>query len=181
MRIINDFYTLRPFQQIIIVLILLLFWSMVLISFREKELKRIGTAGFFLSVAAILYLTLFRDRSGSGELILDPLHNFREARRVVELYRSLLVNVFLFMPIGMTMPLLFPQRMKCIHICVLTVLTAFAVSLGIEAAQYFFTLGQAASDDVICNTLGALVGAVPFIIMRASLKRDMKDNPPSSD
>ena len=124
MRIINDFYTLRPFQQMVIVLLMLIFWSAALLSLRsrEKTLKRIGTAGFILSAAAILYLTLLRGRSGSGELVLDPLYNLREARRVVELYRSLLVNIFLFMPIGMTMPLLFPRRMKCIYVCALTVM-----------------------------------------------------------
>ena len=34
------------------------------------------------------------------------------------------------------------------------------LSAVIEAAQYAFGLGRAETDDVLCNTLGALLGAL---------------------
>ena len=38
----------------------------------------------------------------------------------------------------------------------LTALTSCVLSAGIEYAQYRFALGMAETDDVICNTLGAV-------------------------
>ena len=180
MEIFRFIYVLPLWRQIILGLLALAVWSILLVYLRQREkmLRRIGSVGFALSLAVISYLTVVTRSSGKGMLITDPLYNFRHAKQIAELYRSLLMNVFLFMPIGMTLPLLFPRRMKSFTVSVLTLLASLIISLCVETAQYYYSLGQAASDDVICNTLGGLAGAVPFIMMRISLGRDKKNEPP---
>lgn len=60
-----------------------------------------------------------------------------------------LLNIAFFVPFG----ILFPLK-KWIVI----ILSACAFSVLIEAAQYYFRLGLCELDDVICNTLGAMIG-----------------------
>lgn len=45
------------------------------------------------------------------------------------------------------------------------VVFAFAFSFCIEALQYIFHLGYAEVDDVIHNTLGAVIGILVFTIL----------------
>ncbi len=58
-------------------------------------------------------------------------------------------NILFFMPFGLLFPL---KKWKTI------MLSSFAFSVLIEIAQYIFQLGLCEIDDVICNTLGALIG-----------------------
>jgi len=60
-----------------------------------------------------------------------------------------LLNIAFFVPFGIFFPL-----KKWIVILI----SACAFSVLIEAAQYFFRLGLCELDDVICNTLGAMIG-----------------------
>jgi len=83
-----------------------------------------------------------------------------------ELLRSNFMNIILFHPAGLLgygiLPKCWSQKRRVFAI------TAFCAlfSIGIEACQYHFALGQAEVDDVIHNTLGAFIGAlvctIPF-------------------
>ena len=113
-----------------------------------------------LSLGAVLYATLL-DRGGETVgLTLRPFQLLRDAAAEPELYRSLLMNVLLFEPLGLTLTQALPPRGTAGQRAVLTVLAATLLSAVIEAAQYAFGLGRAETDDVLCNTLGALLGAL---------------------
>lgn len=102
-----------------------------------------------LSLGAVLYATLL-DRGGETVgFTLRPFQLLRDAAAEPELYRSLLMNVLLFEPLGLTLAQALPPHR-----------TAMLLSAVIEAAQYAFGLGRAETDDVLCNTLGALLGAL---------------------
>lgn len=77
-----------------------------------------------------------------------------------ELLRCNFMNVVLFYPAGLLVCALLPKRWrrgkKVLFVAGLLAL----VSVGIEFCQYQFALGQAEVDDVIHNTLGALIGAL---------------------
>ena len=77
-----------------------------------------------------------------------------------ELLRCNFMNVVLFYPAGLLVCALLPKRWrrgkKVLFVAGLLAL----VSVGIEFCQYHFALGQAEVDDVIHNTVGALVGAL---------------------
>ena len=60
-----------------------------------------------------------------------------------------LLNIAFFVPFGIFFPL---------KKWIVVLISAFAFSVLIEATQYIFRLGLCELDDVICNTLGAMIG-----------------------
>lgn len=120
-----------------------------------------------LMTAAILYATLFSRAEGSTGLILTPFATFTAARVQPELYREMLMNVFLFFPLGLTLSNALPRKWHRWGKIILTTLVGCALSAGIEYAQYRCALGLAETDDVICNTLGAFLGAASLLAAHA--------------
>ena len=120
-----------------------------------------------LITAAILYATLFSRAEGSTGLILTPFATFTAALQHPELYREMLMNIFLFFPLGLTLSNALPRKWHRWGRIILTTLVGCALSAGIEYAQYRYALGLAETDDVICNTLGAFLGAASLLAARA--------------
>ena len=120
-----------------------------------------------LMTAAILYATLFSRAEGGTGLILTPFASLTAARVQPELYREMLMNVFLFFPLGLTLPNALPRKWHRWGRIILTTLVGCALSAGIEYAQYRYALGLAETDDVICNTLGAFIGSTSLLFARA--------------
>lgn len=120
-----------------------------------------------LITAAILYATLFSRAEGGTGLILAPFASLTAARIQPEIYREMLMNVFLFFPLGLTLSNALPRKWHRWGRIILTTLVGCALSAGIEYAQYRYTLGMAEVDDVICNTLGAFIGSTSLLIAPA--------------
>ena len=123
-----------------------------------------------LTTAAIFYATLFSRAEGGTGLILAPFASLTAARQQPEIYREMLMNVFLFFPLGLTLSNALPRKWHRWLRIALTALTSCVLSAGIEYAQYRFALGMAETDDVICNTLGAFVGASSLLLAHAMEK-----------
>lgn len=122
---------------------------------------------FCAAVIAILYATILTRTPGSYELILTPFATFTAALQQPELYRALLMNVFLFFPLGLTLSNALPRKWHRWLRIILTTLIGCILSAGIEYAQYRYALGMAEVDDVICNTLGAFIGSTSLLIAHA--------------
>lgn len=116
-----------------------------------------------LITAAILYATLFSRAEGGTGLILAPFASLTAARQQPEIYREMLMNVFLFFPLGLTLSNALPRKWHRWGRIILTTLIGCALSAGIEYAQYRYALGLAETDDVICNTMGAFLGAASLL------------------
>lgn len=136
-----------------------------------------------VSIAAVVYCTLMNRTESRNELILRPFHSFAEARKQPEVYRSMLMNIFLFLPFGLTAPFAISngktgRKYEMTAICG-TVLAALVFSVFIETLQYTFQLGRAETDDVICNVSGAVMGTISFglcgrIKRRGGVRRERK-------
>lgn len=103
---------------------------------------------------------------------LCPFQSYREmiitGNR--EILRSNLMNAFLFYPAGLLASALLPPTWQR-KTRILTVFVLFAaISMGIEYCQYHFARGYLQTDDVIHNTLGALLGALPTVINPQKLR-----------
>ena len=122
---------------------------------------------FCAAVIAILCATILNRTPGNYELILTPFAALSAARQQPELYRAMLMNVFLFFPLGLTLSNALPQKWHRWGRIILTTLVGCALSAGIEYAQYRYALGMAEVDDVICNTLGAFIGSTSLLIAHA--------------
>ena len=133
----------------------------------KVQLRRWMMSNLALSCVAviiILYATLLTRVPGSGGLILTPFAALAAARVQPELYREMLMNVFLFFPLGLTLSNALPRRWNRWLRIGVTTLAGCLLSAGIEYAQYRFALGLAETDDVLCNTLGALLGAASLLV-----------------
>ena len=120
-----------------------------------------GTLVLWIMVA--LYTTIFSRSSGiESAWAAVPFHSYREVLSGgnPELLRSNLMNVVLFAPAGLLAGALLPDRwpMKRRLLWVGGIFCLF--SLGIEMTQYRLAMGQAEIDDVIHNTLGAVIGCL---------------------
>ena len=120
-----------------------------------------------LMAGAILYATILTRSEGSTGLILTPFATFTAARVQPELHREMLMNVFLFFPLGLTLSNALPRKWHRWGRIILTTLVGCALSAGIEYTQYRYALGLAETDDVICNTLGAFIGTTSLLIAHA--------------
>lgn len=148
-------------------LILIPIWAILCQHFKKKRRAAINAVIFSLSTAVILYATILSRTSGNYNLILTPFATFIAARQQPELYRAMLMNVFLFFPLGLTLSNALPRKWHRWLRIILTTLVGCALSAGIECAQYRYALGMAEMDDVICNTLGAFLGAASLLAAHA--------------
>lgn len=119
---------------------------------------------FICCLFVILFGTLGQrgGRETAMEPILLPFASYRAAifGGEKELIRENFMNVALFFPGGLLGCELLPARWRRGRRILFAAGGALAISVGIELFQYGFGLGLAETDDVIHNTLGALLGAV---------------------
>ena len=160
-------YTRSLFHIIFFMALALIAWGMLSTRIAARRWRWENLALVLLITAAILYATLFSRAEGGTGLILAPFASLTAARIQPELYREMLMNVFLFFPLGLTLSNALPRRWHRWLRIILTTLIGCVLSAGIEYAQYRYALGMAEADDVICNTLGAFLGAASLLAAHA--------------
>lgn len=131
------------------------------------------TAAAFLLGMYLLYLfsaAFLTREAGSGKGI-----NLKLFSTIYPYGRQYAIeNMFMMMPLGLLMPVIFPaHRKKCIGL-----LTGFLLALGIELTQLITGLGNFELDDILFNGLGEIAGWMLFcglhriIYRRGSVLRD---------
>lgn len=146
------------------ILLLVLIWGYL--AYREKNSLRwrVGNSLLFLGATAVVfYMTVYTRGESPSEAVLIPFQSFQEAKIQPELYRSMLMNVFLFVPLGLTLPFALGGRKISVWI---TIVAALTFSAGIEYLQYRYALGRCEMDDIIMNTLGASIGCISHLLCR---------------
>lgn len=146
---------------------LLLLWPMLCQRVGKRRRVLLNTALACAAAFIILYATILTRTPGVSEAILTPFASLTAARIQPELYREMLMNVFLFFPLGLTLSNALPRKWHRWLRIILTTLVGCALSAGIEYAQYRCALGLAETDDMICNTLGAFIGSTSLLIAHA--------------
>lgn len=160
-------YAMNLWVTCILLVTLVPVWATLCQHMRKRRWAAINKVLFFLSTAVVLYTTLLTRTSGGYEVILTPFASLAAAQQQPELYREMLMNVFLFFPLGLTLSNALPRRWNRWLRIGVTTLAGCLLSAGIECAQYRFALGLAETDDVICNTLGTLLGAASLLAAHA--------------
>lgn len=160
-------YALPLHMVIFLMLVLLIVWAMLSQHKNQKKRTIINAALCFIAAFIILYATILTRSAGVFEAILTPFASLTAARQQPELYREMLMNVFLFFPLGLTLSNALPRKWHRWGRIALTTLIGCILSVGIEYAQYRYALGMAEVDDVICNTLGAFIGSTSLLIAHA--------------
>ena len=158
---------MNPWTVCILLLSLLLLWPMLCQRVGERRRVLLNTALACAAAFIILYATILTRSAGGPEVILTPFAALAAARQQPELYREMLMNVFLFFPLGLTLSNALPRKWHRWLRIILTTFVGCALSAGIEYAQYRYALGLAETDDVICNTMGAFLGAASLLAAHA--------------
>lgn len=160
-------YALPLHMVIFLMLVLLIVWAMLSQHKNQKKRTIINAALCFIAAFIILYATILTRSVVVSEAILTPFATFTAALQQPELYREMLMNIFLFFPLGLTLSNALPQKWHRWGRIAFTTLIGCILSAGIEYAQYRCALGLAETDDVICNTLGAFIGSTSLLIAHA--------------
>ena len=158
---------MNPWTVCILLLSLLLLWPMLCQRGGKRRRVLLNTALACAAAFIILYATILTRTPGVPAVILTPFASLTAARVQPELYREMLMNVFLFFPLGLTLSNALPRKWHRWGKIALTTLVGCILSAGIEYAQYRYALGMAEVDDVICNTLGAFLGSTSLLIAHA--------------
>ena len=152
---LKHWFFVQPIIQVCIETVLMfVLWTVLMLILRGKARRVAACVGFLLAVALIIAMTVWGRRSGSRcELSLIPLITFVRAKSTPVLYRSLLMNVLLFMPIGFLAGCgLRGMTFKKV------LLLGSGFSVFIELLQFVFKKGFCETDDVIHNVLGCIIG-----------------------
>ena len=108
------------------------------------------------TIFIVWYTLLIREPRGAGRVFIPELfwairgwivNPTIESKKEAVQY---LLNILFFIPYGLLVP--WKDNWKRVFV------TALVVSLLIELSQYIFNLGWCEVDDVISNTLGAMIG-----------------------
>ena len=126
------------------------------------RLAFILVSSFYFTI--LIGITLLNsNRSDRYELALNPLNNisnlFNDSTRIHEL-RAVKSNTVFFVPCGILSAVYFKRR-KLLY----SVLFGAALSVTIEVFQFALHRGCAETMDVICNTLGAVIGALITVLI----------------
>ncbi len=140
------------------------FWTVLMLCLRGRLKRAVCIGAAVASLAVIFALTVVKRSSGEHGLILIPFYSFVEAQAQPEMYRSMLMNVCLFLPLGLSLPLALPGKIR--HRVLVTILCALVVSVLVEGVQLVLSLGRCETDDVIMNVLGAAIGSLSFLICK---------------
>lgn len=144
-------------------------WTVAMLLFRGKARVIISVIAAVLSFGLICLLTVHgRTRGDGNELSLIPFISFANAKIQPELYRSMYMNMLLFLPLGLSLPFALQGKIK--HCVLISIAIGFLISVGVEAVQYLFCLGRCETDDVIMNTLGVLIGTTSFLLCSLAAK-----------
>ena len=173
----------------------LIVWWLVFMCSRLSGLNAIIQIYLFLClivaaiiVLIIIYMTVITRSSKNNEIILIPFYSFYEARRQPELYRQMLMNIFLFEPLGLTLPfglewvkmrIMYHKQNQHsdnnpkqetdfsksrIQIARYSLIISLFFSFLIEICQGIFRRGRMEIDDILMNSLGSLIGIVTYYI-----------------
>ncbi len=107
-------------------------------------------------VALFCVAFLARQPYAAPRFVLDPFHALKLSvqNRSAAFLEGALLNLLIFVPVGCLLPLLW----KRVDSCPRLLLCAFALSLCVELLQLVTRCGMFDLDDLMHNTLGALLG-----------------------
>ncbi|MGN0243009.1 MAG: VanZ family protein [Lachnospiraceae bacterium] len=126
------------------------------------DMRKIHVVLFLVYFAIVLYLTIFmRIGSVDTSVITTPFDDLRNAiqYRDMSLVQHMVWNVVLFVPFGYLIPSFNPDKFGKASFAFLGGIVCSAV---IEGIQMIFRIGQSDIDDIIANSIGAVLGYMVF-------------------
>lgn len=163
---ILPFLYLPLYELIIGTTIFIVVWIMCGYKLPSKIFRICSVLMLILGLVIIVCYTLIGRPISSHRVILVPFITLQWAISNPEYYRTLFLNILLFLPLGLGLAGVLYSKVSY-SICIMIMLTAgFFLSAGIELMQYYFSIGDTEVDDVICNTGGVALAVVALKILK---------------
>ena len=118
-----------------------------------KRQKKIGVGILFIIYMEVLLQTAFFSREAGSRKGID-LTILSTWGKTAQEHAYFIENIMMFVPLGILLPMLF-KKIRKLQYCALT---GFSCSCTIEVSQLITQRGFCQLDDVITNTMGAVVG-----------------------
>lgn len=141
-----NIYAARPWVVVILALAAVFIWGLLGRIVPRRVWKPVCGAAALLATVLVLWLTVW-NRTPSEEHVFTWAAVYTN-----EFFREMFMNAVLYVPFGLA---------ACGLIGPWGVLAGFLLSAGVEVWQYATGAGLAQGTDVLCNTLGAVVGMLP--------------------
>lgn len=136
-----------------------------------KEIREIFINIFFIYFLIVINLTFFKQGFLEFDLAREHYSNLIPLVETIRMFRdnfmgignaiyNVLGNILLFMPLGFGIPLFYKNKNRLVDVA----LYGFIASISIESLQYLTSINITDVDDVIFNTLGAIIGFLVFNI-----------------
>ena len=144
-------FNYKPLWLVILpVFLIVCVWFLIKSVLRENVLRILCKVVFSVYMVVLLLLTVFlRDKNETTSVCVIPFFIFTLAEKGNTVYRSVLLNVLMFIPFGLLLPdIVKKERFRYFII----VFIAFLTSVGIETMQYVFQVGRTEIDDATYKT-----------------------------
>jgi glycopeptide antibiotics resistance protein len=142
----------------------------------SKQTKFIGYLLLTGYLAFIGYFTFFskiakRDFAFINRYNVIPFRTIgqylriRNVSSIIPFIVNIIGNIAVFIPFGIIMPIIISKRKRNNPIFAIAI-GAILLSLSIELIQYIMSVGVFDVDDLILNTIGALMGYFMYVFVR---------------
>lgn len=133
------------------------------------------SAVFSFYFALLIGMTLLGDnRSGITGVIANPFYGFKKVifEGNVHFLRGMLSNILFFVPCGV-----FYRILDYKYNVFKGLLYSAVISLVLETLQYVFAVGYFETSDILCNTLGMMlgIGITELIMFLFKIKKQAKE------
>jgi glycopeptide antibiotics resistance protein len=119
---------------------------------------------FVIYIFVVLKLTIFRETTLSERevnlTLFQDLINVYKTRTTWQFIRLFVGNIVWFVPWGFLIPMIYKNNKFFVS------LSGFAFSLAIEILQFALKKGLFEIDDLILNTIGAILGYSLYLCTR---------------
>lgn len=169
MSFFQTIYALPILHLSLLMILLLGFWLIINYYLQKKNKEKfifaINVILLILGLAFILRLTVFHRNATDSIIHWNPFNLVLESKVQPEYWRSMFMNVILFIPASIALPFVLHSIRGFHREVMVSLISMLLLSVFVEALQYFLSNGQAETADVVCNFLGAVIGMIPFMVI----------------
>lgn len=163
-RLFNLLYYQPIFIYVLICAVGVVAWGKLGCRVNGRKWRCTNSIMFVGVVIVIVRQTLLFRKVSERVVEFTPFINIINSSAGEDVLRSMLMNVALFVPLGVLMPFMFRREWKRKRL--MTIVLASVFSCLIEFLQCYFCIGRCEIDDVICNTVGAAIGTFSYQVFK---------------
>ena len=147
-----------------VILAAVILWTLFTVKYTGKRLWRgVNILILAVTLSYALSLTLLTRTRGKYDVSFDLIGKWIYIKEHPDSRREVMMNAVLFFPLGLSFSQLI-YRGNAKKTFRNTVISAFLLSFCIEFLQFVCSCGTAELSDLLLNTLGAVIGALPVLI-----------------